>query len=115
MTLDLAADQDVLFSDFGEPAIIRPAGLPARGVDVVVNRDAVDEQPDGGARMARRHLMIKNSSSKGLTPAEATKQHGGDVPDITFFENQGDDEAITKPINRVLRQNAGVILVEVLV
>lgn len=116
MPLDLAADQPVFFSDFAESGQVIPAGGPARNVDLLIYRQQPTEKGDGGARMRSYHIGIKTSATAGLTADEALQAAAGGVASVKFPESVGDLEAnwITKPINRVIKQNAGMILVEVL-
>jgi hypothetical protein len=116
MTLDLAADQDVFFADFAESGQVTPPGGSARDVSLLIYRQQPAVQPDGGARVRSYHIGIKTSATEGLTADEALQEADGDVPTVTFPESVGDASGshITRPINRVLRQNAGLLLVEVL-
>lgn len=116
MTLDLAADQDVFFADFAEPGQVTPVGGGARDADLLIYRKQPVEQGDGGRRVVSIHIGIKNNATEGLTADEARQQANGTVPTVTFPRSVGDAAVnhITKPINRVLNQNAGMILVEVM-
>ena len=117
MTLDLAADQSIFFTDFDETGNVTPAGGTARnGVAMLINRQLPEVEGDGGARIKSYHIGLKNSATAGLTADEALQQADGTVASIEFPESQGDLEAnwITKDINRVLNQNGGMLLVEVL-
>jgi hypothetical protein len=115
MPIDLSADHDTFFYDFAEAGIVRPIGKRPRGVTIIVNRDEPDVYSDGGARVSARSIMVRNSTVDGMTPAEAMQRTSDQQhPDITFFWNQGDKTAVTRPISKVKRQNAGVVLLEVL-
>lgn len=115
MAVNLAADHDVFFTDFAEAGIVRPIGKRPRAAEMIINREQPDVTTDGGVRISARSIMIRNSTVDGMTPAEAEQQASDQQhPDLTFFWNQGDKAAVTRPINKILRQNAGCILVEVL-
>lgn len=117
MALDLAADQDVFFTDFKELGDVTPVGGSAReDVELLINRQLPEVEGDGGARIRSYHIGIKNSSTKGLTADEALQESDGQAPTVKFPESVGDAEAnwITRDINRLINQNAGMLLVEVL-
>lgn len=114
MALDLAVDQDVFFADFAEDGQVTPVGGAARDVSMLIYRQQPTVQTDGGARIRSYHIGLKTSATDGLTADEALQEADGDVPSVTFPESVGDSTNITRPINRVLKQNAGMLLVEVL-
>ena len=114
MTIDLAADQAIFFTDFDEAGEVTPVGGSARtGVPLLIYRQQPDQQSDGGARVRSYHIGIKNSATDGLTGDEALQEADGDVPTVSFPESYGDVSLATRPINRVLKQNGGIVLVEV--
>ena len=118
MTLDLAADQDVFFADFADDTgNVNPVtGDPRTGVAMLINRKLPEVEGDGGARIRSYHIGLKNSATKGLTADEALQQSDGQVATLDFPESVGDAQAkwINRPINRLINQNAGMLLVEVL-
>lgn len=115
MTLDLTSDQDVLFADFGEAGGVTTASGETRdGILLLMYRQQPSVQSEGAARVRSYHIGIKNSAAAGLTPDEALQQADGTVASVSFPESHGDSSNITRPINRILKQNGGMLLVEVL-
>lgn len=115
MPLNLAADQSIFFADFAELGKVTPVGRWTRSVSMLIYRQRPESQADNGARIRSMHISLKNSSTEGLTADESLQEIDGDVATVTFPESVGDAEPdwVTKPINRIVKQNAGMILVEV--
>ena len=111
--VDLAADSAIFFNDFAESVRFRPDSARLdRTVDAVLNRqpnepDNVD--PHEGHRSPVIHAMLRNDATNGVEPDEVE-------PNISELEIEmplGGDKRWRK-INRVLRQNAGCVLLEVI-
>lgn len=112
MTIDLAADSSIFVADFGETVTVAVDGEADRDVVAVVNRTPFSDTSDtpyAGHQMQPCHLMFRNSDTLGLTPeqaAETTK-----IKFAAVLGEIGSDRL--RPITRIIRQNFGMVLVEV--
>ncbi len=112
MALDLSIDGAMLVSDFGESLRFRiNSEGTAREISANVNRNPLEEDSDGpypGHRRAVIHVMVRNDSDAGVTPDEV-------VNDSSQIEIDYPLGASVRWmfINRILKQNAGCVLLEV--
>lgn len=116
MTVDLAADQDLFFTDFAETGKLITKDGYTRDASLLIYRQQPDASGDGGLRTRTYQIRVKNTQTGGLTADEILQGDGGCVAKVTFPESVGDKafDHITRPINRIVNQNAGMLLVEVM-
>lgn len=111
--IDLAADSAVFVGDFGESVKVEVSGGAPRVVTAVVNRTPFEDTPDApyaGHRRQPLHLLFRNSQTYGLTPAEAKLES----TKVRVAAVLGDKASVRlRPITRLIRHNAGTVLVEV--
>lgn len=113
MTLDVSADSAVFVNDFSETVRFRTnRDAEARSVSMVVNRQPIEEddaQPHHGHRAPVLHCTAQNDGTKGVTPDEVENN----VSEVEIAFPLG-ATARWRRINRVLRQNKGAVLLEVM-
>ena len=114
MTIDLAADNAIFVQDFAEAVSFRPTPeADSRQIEAVPNRDSIDDGPGSpfaGQRQATMHWMVRNDATDGITPSQITE----DESELQVASRVGDTPR-WRPIQRILRQNKGCLLLEVTV
>ncbi len=119
MTLDLAADSQTFVDDFGETLKYRatPNTAAREGLTGNVNREPVEADggddratPYPGKRSPMLHVLIRNSATVGVTPAEVEQNIRSAEIEVAFPKGA---DARWRRIQRVLRHNDGVVLLEI--
>lgn len=112
MTIDLTADAGIFFTDFAQTVEFRGnADTEARSISANVNRQQVEddrELPYAGSRIPTIHIMARNDSTYGVLASEVEPE----VSEIKVAFPEG-ATARWRQILRVLRSNAGCVLLEV--
>lgn len=113
MPIDLAADSHVFTQDFAEPVRFRVDDeATPREIKANVNRQAVNdasEQPFAGTRPPTLHVMARNDADSGIVPSEVVD----DVSEIEVAFPLGATPR-WRSVLRILRQNPGCVLLEVM-
>lgn len=109
MPIDLAADAAVFFSDFAETVVYRPREGEPRTIQALVDRDPPEALgEDVTTRTPVLHVTVRNDSVAGITAAEVDT--GGDRIDLPLRVG---GSATTRPIVGIVRQDAGLVTLEV--
>lgn len=110
--IDLAADRNIFVADFGETLRFRAnSDATPSSITANVNRNPVEDDratPIAGSRMPRLHIMIPNGGDSGVA-----------AEDIVAETSEIEVAAVLgatprwRVIDRIIRHNAGAVLVEV--
>lgn len=119
MTLDLAADSETFVVDFGQTVKYRatPNATAREDLRAVVNLEPVDDtggddkaMPFAGKRAPVLHVLMRNSLTAGVTPSEIEQNLRSAEIEVAYPLG---DTARWRRIQRILRHNAGIVLLEV--
>lgn len=115
MALDLQHDANVVMacSPTAEDVVIRRPGEVQRTITVVVDRNipiVPSDAPGPTRATSNMTVSVVNDAVTGIDAATFTKPYG--TMDVAIRE--GCDETVARTINKVLSQDAGSLLLEVI-